>query len=149
MAASEKPRATLPFRQSDEKGYLSVKMDNDAVSNKVDHLLWPTQAVENLLTCWGYTMEEGWLEIDSVLWHHISILYNFFDAYQNAHQSPLKSQAALTLKQNRHSGISGEELTRLVEESMAEEVDNSRWTADYTLKWLESGLRLLAATRVP
>ena len=149
MAASEKPRATRPFRLWDENGSLSVKMYNDAVGDTVDHLLWPTQAVESLLTCWGYTMEEGWLEIDSALWHHISILYDFFDADLNGHPSPFKGQAALALGENRHSGVSDEELTRLVEESTAEEVDNSRWMADYTLKWLELGLRLLAATRVP
>ena len=108
MKTPEQPRATRPFRQWDEKGNFSVAMNRDldkyptTVSNDACGELanlWPTAAVDTLLTAWGYECEapEGWVEIDAVLWHHIDSLFSLFTEYDRGGPAPLRYKARFAI----------------------------------------------------
>ena len=156
MGTPEQPRGTKPFRQWDEKGNLSVGMNRDLDAhpprvsmNSYGELanLWPTATVDTLLTAWGYNREpsKGWLEIDIVLWHHIDSLFSLFTEYKRGGPAPLKNQARLALDDYNSSKLNWSDKLRkqLFNEKETEKVDNSRWMAEYTMKWLDAGLRLL------
>ena len=49
--------------------------------------------------------------------------------------------SAILSKPNRRSL----ERDRLYDEQEKEKIDNSRWLAEYSMKWLDAGLRLLEA----
>ena len=61
--------------------------------------LWPTAAVDTLLTAWGYNCypPEGWLEIDTVVWHHIDSLFSLFTEYERGGPDPFKYRARVAL----------------------------------------------------
>lgn len=61
--------------------------------------------------------------------------------------SPLKTEAEDAYNENKDSNQSLKSLDSLLREVWNEQVDNARWMADFTLKWLELGLRLREATK--
>ena len=159
MGTPEQPRGTKPFRQWDEEENLSVAMDRDLDSHpptvgrdSCGELagLWPTATVDTLLIAWGYgpDPQEGWMEIDALLWYHIDSLFSLFTEYDRGGPAPFKHQARFAVDEydrsrNWRNDWRTKERERLIDEQENEKIDNSRWLADYTLKWLGSGLRLL------
>lgn len=162
MGTPKQPRGTKPFRQWDEEENLSVAMTRDldsqppTVSNKYCGeiaRIWPIAAVDTLLTAWGYDCEppENWIEIDAVLWHHIDNLFSLFTQVERGGPWPFKTEAQYALQEydrgNRNTPTWRDaERSRLFDEQEREMLDNSRWLAEYTMRWLDAGLRLLEVT---
>jgi hypothetical protein len=161
METPEQSPANLPFRQWSEDGELSVKMDRESDSPSVSSDfcgqiagLWPLATVDTLLSSWGYDCEspERWVEIDPILWHHIDTLFSLFTEVERGGPGPLKFRAQNASRD--HARANRENLNRMTSErnrlfdnQELEKMDNSRWLAEYTLKWLDSGLRLLEVTK--
>ena len=161
METPEQSRGTRPFRQWDEDKNLSVVMNRDLDNHPhpptvsrdfCGHLveLWPSAAVNTLLTAWGYDCDppEGWLEIDVTLWHHIDSLFSVFTQVERGGPDPFKTEAQDALQEYDRDNKDkpnwrSTECHRLIDEQEIERLDNSRWLADYTMKWTEAGLRLL------
>ena len=159
METPEQPRATRPFRQWDENGNFSVAIDReldtsiggrDSGDSGEIAVLWPRAAVDTLLTAWGYDCEapEGWMEIDTILWHHIDSLYSLFIEYDRGGPAPFRYEASSAVEEydraNKDKPNSrSKERGQLLDQQENERLDNSRWLAEYTLKWLDAGLRLL------
>ena len=159
METPEQAQGTRPFRHWDEEGNFSVAMNqqldnhpptvsNDSCGELAN--IWPTAAVDTLLTAWGYDREvpEGWLAINTILWHHIDNLFSLFTEYERGGPAPLKHEARFALgdydRANKDKpNWRSQERDRLFDEQEIEKIDNGRWLAEYTLKWLDTGIRLL------
>ena len=161
METPEQSPANWPFRQWSEDGELSVKMDRESNSPSVSSdfcgeiaRLWPLATVDTLLSSWGYDCEspEGWVEIDPILWHHIDTLFSLFTEVERGGPGPLKFEAQNAFQAHDRANRENPrrmnpERNRLFNNQKMEKIDNSRWLAEYTLKWLDSGLRLLEVTK--
>lgn len=149
MDTPQEQNKTRPFRQWDEEGSLSVKMHRDEDLPPLVNQHWPFDAVDTMLIWWGYSIAEPpdtWMDIDQKLWHHINVLYGLFENQRQGDPSPLDTIAEDDLKEGRAFFSSREQMDQLQREATAQETDNARWIATYTLNWLQVGLQLIATT---
>ena len=162
METPEQSPANRPFSQWSETGELSIKMDRESKSPSVNSdscgeiaQLWPMAAVNTLLSAWGYdgASQDKCVEIDPILWLHIETLFCLFIDIERGGPGPLKFEAQTAfeahLRANRENSSHMMTLERnlLIDKQKIEKIDNSRWLAEYTLKWLDLGLRLLEVTK--